>query len=275
MIKKRCVFCTFIFVLSVFISCSKNQDSDSVYNVHEDVSLANVIVKGSLVVGILNYAPPYYYINNSGTPTGFDVMLFTEIADRLDVDIVFKVLDKENKKQLLESGEIDCVAVCFSYAPDIKEYFPLGINIIPSAQVVTVMESDSYKNIQQLYGKTVGMLDGASVFEERRNVKHKDSFKAIKTYSDFLTELGDLRLKAVDAAIVDLLIISDVMNSQKGVYKILDEAISSDKYVYAFKSGDRILKETIEEILIDIEYSGIAENFSRKWFGSDICLFGK
>lgn len=275
MTRKYCFFLIFILIFSIHVSCSKNKINDTSYNEHEDVSLAKVIVKGTLVVGITNYAPPYYFTNESGLPAGFDVMLFTEIADRLDVEVVFKVLDKENKKRLLESGEIDCVAAYFSYTPDVKNFFPLTTPIIPGAMVVAVMKSDSYKTLNDLSGKNIAIIDSSPVLNEEKNIKYRDSFKSINKYSDFLTGLGDLRLKAVDAAITDLLIISEVMHKQSGVYKILEDAVSSDKYVYAFKSSDRILQQTIEEILIDIEYEGIAEEFSRKWFGADICLFGK
>lgn len=273
MIKNLSIF-FFIFILLI-ASCSKKTSENSSYNEHEDVSLAKVIVKGTLVVGLTNYAPPYYFINSKGEPDGFDVLLLKEVCERLDIDVVFKILDKGNKKQLIESGELDCIAASLSCEPEIAKLYPVTIPIVPSAQVVAVMANTPYETLEDLMGENIAFIEGCPVFDGVKNAEKRKNFKTTKKYNDFLTMISDLRLKAMDAAVVDLLMVSDFMYKQKGVYKILDNAVSADKYVYAFRNSDKILRNTIEEVLIDIEYSGISEELAKKSFGSDICLFGK
>lgn len=44
-----------------------------------------------------------------GRPTGIDVDLATEAFARMGYKAVFSVIDWEAKKELVESGEIDCI----------------------------------------------------------------------------------------------------------------------------------------------------------------------
>ena len=70
-------------------------------------------VKPVIVVGSDNY-PPYNYEDVDGRPTGIDVDLATEAFARMGYKAVFSVIDWEAKKELVESGEIDCIWGSFS-----------------------------------------------------------------------------------------------------------------------------------------------------------------
>ena len=58
--------------------------------------------------------PPYNYLNEDGVPTGIDVELATEAFRRMGYQVEILQINWEEKKELLESGEIDCVMGCFS-----------------------------------------------------------------------------------------------------------------------------------------------------------------
>ena len=61
-----------------------------------------------IVVGSDNY-PPFNYLNADGDPTGIDVELAKEAFYRMGYEAEFKLINWEDKKELLESGEIDCI----------------------------------------------------------------------------------------------------------------------------------------------------------------------
>ena len=68
-----------------------------------------------------NY-PPYNYLNEDGVPTGIDVELATEAFKRMGYQVEVVQINWEKKKELVESGEIDCIMGCFSMEGRLDDY---------------------------------------------------------------------------------------------------------------------------------------------------------
>ena len=66
-----------------------------------------------IVVGSDNY-PPFNYMDENGNPTGIDVDIATEAFKRLGYRVEFVNIEWEDKKNLVENGDIDCIWGCFS-----------------------------------------------------------------------------------------------------------------------------------------------------------------
>ena len=58
--------------------------------------------------------PPFNYFDEDGVPTGIDVDLATEAFGRMGYQVEVHNIDWEKKKDLLKSGELDCIMGCFS-----------------------------------------------------------------------------------------------------------------------------------------------------------------
>lgn len=66
-----------------------------------------------ITVGSDNY-PPFNFLDENGSPTGIDVEITTEAFRRIGYEPTFTIIKWEDKDILLEKGEIDCVAGCFT-----------------------------------------------------------------------------------------------------------------------------------------------------------------
>ncbi len=66
--------------------------------------------------------PPYNYLNEDGIPTGIDVELATEAFRRMGYQVDVVQINWEKKKELVESGEIDCIMGCFSMEGRLDDY---------------------------------------------------------------------------------------------------------------------------------------------------------
>ena len=100
--------------------------------------------KPTITLGSDSY-PPYNYLNEDGIPTGIDVDLATEAFERMGYQVEVVQINWEKKKELVESGEIDCIMGCFSMEGRLDEYRWAG-PYISSRQVVAVNEnSDIYE----------------------------------------------------------------------------------------------------------------------------------
>ena len=275
---KKPIFFLFILLFSCFVSCNRLEDEvyNDQYNADDDTSLAKVIVKGVMVVGILDYAPPCAFIDSSGQAVGFDVDILKEVATRLDIEVEFKVIDWGKKDEMLKAGEIDCIASSFTFSKDRQLSHSLTVPTLYNAQVVVVRKNSDIKYIGDLEQKRVGYLKSSNIadfFEENTDL-HED-FKAITPYPSFRLALDDLKLHGVDAVLMDLLIINYIMEKSPNDYRILDDALTSEKYVYAFREKDKLLRNSVQKVMLELEYEGRVLELSKKWFGGDLYLFGR
>ena len=87
----------FLLVVSLF-GCANNEETSDL---------------PEILIGSDTY-PPHLYFDNNGNPTGIDVDIATEAFKRLGYEATFINIDWEKKKELVESGEIDCIWGCFS-----------------------------------------------------------------------------------------------------------------------------------------------------------------
>ena len=224
----------------------------------------------------MDYAPPCAYIDSNGQAVGFDVDVFKEVAERLDIDVEFKIINWLKKEEILESGEVDCIASAFTFSKDRQLNYALTMPTLYNAQVVVVRDSSNIHDLDDLENRKIGYLGSSNLsdfFEE--NPILDANFKQIIPYPSFLVALDDLKLHAVDAVFIDLLIINNLMEKTISDYRILDDALTSEKYVYAFRKNDKLLRNVVNKIMLELEYEGRVLEFSKKWFGGDIYLFGR
>ncbi len=107
------------------------------------------------IIGSDNY-PPYNYENVDGKPTGIDVDLATEAFRRMGYQAVFTYIDWEEKKELVDSGKIDCIWGSFSIDGREEEYQWAGPYLY-SRQVVAVRSDSDIRTLQDLAGKVVAV----------------------------------------------------------------------------------------------------------------------
>lgn len=100
--------------------------------------------------------PPFVYSNEYGDIVGLDVDILTEALGRIGYKPKYQLIDWEKKKELLASGELDCVMGSFSMTGREGEYRWAG-PYLASRQVVAVdPESDIY-TLADLEGRVVAV----------------------------------------------------------------------------------------------------------------------
>lgn len=100
--KKLSLFMACIMMACLLCGCSGSDDQK---NITEDFPVINI---GSDIY------PPYVFNDANGKPTGIDVELAEEAFKRMGYKAVFKIINWEEKTELVDSGEIDCIWGSFS-----------------------------------------------------------------------------------------------------------------------------------------------------------------
>lgn len=106
-------------------------------------------------VGSDNY-PPYNYDDANGQPTGIDVDLAKEAFRRMGYQATFVTIDWEKKKELVESGAIDCIWGSFSIDGR-EDQYNWTQPYMYSRQVVAVRLDSDIDSLADLAGKRVAV----------------------------------------------------------------------------------------------------------------------
>lgn len=108
-----------------------------------------------ITVGSDNY-PPFNCQDTSGHPTGIDVDLATEAFRRMGYRAQFVTIDWEEKKNLVESGAIDCIWGGFSINGREDQYLWTQPYMY-SRQVVAVRKASDIYSLSDLAGKCIAV----------------------------------------------------------------------------------------------------------------------
>ena len=212
--------------------------------------------------------PPFVYNDEYGNIVGLDVEILTEALARIGYKPNYQLIDWEKKKELLASGELDCVMGSFTMTGREGEYRWAG-PYLASRQVVAVdPESDIY-TLADLEGKVVAVQsttkpEGILLNRTNENVPQ---IKELYSFSDrsFLNP-------ALVEGLVDAIAAheSSLLTYEKdyGVtYRILDEPLLEVGLGTAFDINDtRGIDVKLTHAYQDMLADGTMERLVAKYF---------
>ena len=213
-----------------------------------------------IIIGSDDY-PPFNYSDENGQPTGIDVDLAKEAFGRMGYQAVFKQINWEEKKEMLENGEIDCVWGSFSMDGREDEYNWAGPYMV-SQQVVAVNESSDIYTLKDLEDKRVAVQSTTKpeeIFgnhEDSRipNIKELFSMQNRELIYPFLSK------GYVDAVAAHETAILQYMKDYDLQYRILEEPLLTVGLGVAFdKEDDRGIEETLTETFKEMRADGSAK----------------
>lgn len=263
-----------IFSIFLIFSCKKNESYEIL---SDDISLAQVLVKSKLIVGVNAYNPPMCFYNQKNEVIGFDIDVFKAIADEMDVDVEFLPMKPAEIIESIDNGSIDCIASGFSYSDERNKTYELTKPYLHNAVVFLTLKSHNIKSIEDLKGKKIGgQKTSLGVDLIKNNPDLMNKFHSVKdSYNNTPQALLDLKSLGIDACVGDVSTMAIYLAKEPDMYSLVEDALALNFYVYAFKKGSTALKNEVERVLFDLEKEGKLEEISRKWFEADMVIFGK
>ena len=208
-----------------------------------------------ILVGIDNY-PPFHYEDANGQPTGIDVDLAKEAFRRMGYQAVFVTFDWEDKKDLVERGEIDCIWGSFS-SDGREDQYLWTEPYLYSRQVVAVRQ-DSDIQTADLAGKRVAVQ--STTKPEELFLAHTDP-RIPRVAEVFSLQDRELIYPYLSKGYADALAahetaILQCMSDYSLDYRILDEPLLTVGLGVAFartdqRGLDKELSRTFEEMRAD------------------------
>ena len=250
------IICAFSMLTGLMAGCSSQTDNTS----SADATLPKI------VIGSDNY-PPYNYEDANGNPTGIDVDLAAEAFKRMGYQAEFKIIDWEAKKQLVESGKIDCIWGSFSIDGRENDY-QWTKPYMYSRQVVAVRKDSDIYSLSDLEGKRVAVQ--STTKPEEIFLSHTDpripeieevfSLQKRELVYPFLSKGYVDAVAAHETAIIECMADYDLS------YRILDEPLLTVGLGVAFaKKDDRGLAEELSATFEEMRQDGTMEQIIGKY----------
>lgn len=209
-----------------------------------------------ILVGSDNY-PPFHYEDANGQPTGIDVDLAKEAFRRMGYQAVFVTIDWEDKKDLVERGEIDCIWGSFS-SDGREDQYLWTEPYLYSRQVVAVRQDSDIQTLVDLAGKRVAVQ--STTKPEELFLAHTDP-RIPRVAEVFSLQDRELIYPYLSKGYADALAahetaILQCMSDYSLDYRILDEPLLTVGLGVAFartdqRGLDKELSRTFEEMRAD------------------------
>ena len=222
-----------------------------------------------LIVGFDSAYPPYGYVGDDGSYTGFDLELAQEVGRRVGWEVQLEPIDWDAKDTLMNSGAINCIWNGFTIEGREDDYTfsePYMLN----AQVVVVKKGSGISDLAGLAGKAVITQTDSAAYdvlagEDAAQADVAATFASLETIGDYNTAFMQLETGAVDAVACDLSIAAYQLAAKPDAYEQLSEQLSSEHYAVGFKKGDEASATQVSDTLKAMDKDGFVKDLCDKY----------
>lgn len=223
--------------------------------------LGYVKEKGTLIVGITDFAPMDYQ-NEAGEWVGFDADMAKAFAESLGVEIIFQVIDWDNKVMELNGKNIDVVWNGMTLTDEVTSAMECSDAYCNNAQVVIVPAemASQYQDVESLSGLNFAVESGSA-----GQAQAEENDLIFTEVLDQATTLLEVKSGTADAAIIDSLM-AGAMVGEGTDYANLTYTVqlNSEKYGVGFRKGSDLaaaLNEFFDAAYADGSMLACAETY--------------
>ena len=249
-----------LLAVSCFAGCGAFSSSGT-----SDSDLAYIQEKGTLIVGITDYAPMDYKDEN-GDWTGFDAEFAQLVADELGVECEFFVLADWGKKFYeLETKNIDVIWNGMTITEEVTLNTNCSAPYVVNAQVL-VMKADvvgDYTTAESLAGLTFAVENGSAGQDAVIDAGIAED--QIIALQDQAAALMEVAAGTADACVIDITM-ANAMTGEGTSYADLAAGMSltSEEYGIGFRKGSDVTAK-VNEIMANLKADGTLQALADKY----------
>ncbi len=212
-------------------------------------SLADVQKAGKLTVATSPDFPPFENLEG-GEVVGIEVEIMDIICQELGIDFELEQINFDAVLTGVQTGKYDCGMSGISVTPKREKNTLFTVPYCLAAQCIVVNADSAIASKADLAGKKISVQTGTTAAEFCSGEGYTLSqFEANQDAKLALTQ------GKVDAWVVDDLTAAELCKGDDSV-KILDEAMTTEPYAFAFAFGSEDLVEEINKILEELIADG-------------------
>ena len=241
-----------ILTLTLFVGCDKSSGSDMEY----------IKNKGTMVVGVTIYEPMDYKDEN-GEWIGFDAEFAKLVAEELDVEAEFVIIDWKKKYTELSIKEIDDIWNGMTITDDVKNNTSYTNPYVINAQVVVTKANvaANYKNADSIKDISIAVENDSAGMQALDAVGITD----YTMLQDQAAALMEVASGTSDACVIDITMANALTGAGKQ-YSDLAIAfeLTSEYYGIAFRKGSD-MTEKVNELMAKWMNDGTLDALAAKY----------
>lgn len=232
-----------------------------------DDDWAYIADKGTMVIGITEYAPMNYY-DDQGVLIGFDTEFAQIVCEKLGVTPEFVVINWDTKEVELAAKNIDCIWNGFTITEERKETVAFSDPYAKNMQVVVIRAEDAaaYTDTASLSAANLVAevaSTGEAAIADDENLS-KASYVSVSKQADALLEV---KAGTADAAVIDYVMANAMVGEgtdYADLMMIEGLELSYEEYGIGFRLGSNTaakVNEAIDTLAAEGAFDEIAAKY--------------
>jgi polar amino acid transport system substrate-binding protein len=223
----------------------------------------NLIDPSTISVGSMGDAKPYTFTDENGEFAGFDIELFTDVAERIGIDdVVFTGQDFSAILPAVANGQFDVGVAAIGITDERKQTVDFSEGYL--AGYLTVLTSDSgIKEEGDLAGKRIGVVQGT--LQEKYAADNFPDAELVR-FPDNNSGVSALNSGTVEAHFLDYEAAKQYSEQFDGLELAINIPSFDAPAGFALKPGNDAFREALNEALHEAMEDGTWKELYEKWF---------
>jgi len=205
--------------------------------------------------------PPFEYVDtDTNEIVGFDIDLFTAIAERAGIEFEFINVEWDPLLAGVAQGTYDAAISSITIREDRLSDMDFSDPYFVAKQIIVTKTDSDISGVSGLVGKTVGVQTGTTGDIEASAVEGVK----VTGYDEIGMAFVALRSGQLDAVVCDTPVASGYVAKYSDL-KTVTEFPTIEEYGIAFPKGNDELVEKINEALAEAIADGVIDDLIQKW----------
>lgn len=237
-------------------------------------SVAAAQERTQIRIGTEGAYPPFNYFDANKELKGFEIDLANALCEKMQAECVFVAQDWDGMIPALQANKYDAIIASMSITPERQEQVDFTNKYYQTPPAIAVPKDSDIAEAtpEALAGKTVGAQSSTT---HANFAQAKFEGADVKLYPTSEEYKLDLESGRIDAAVDDVVVLSEWVNSPEGACcKVLgtltpDPAIHGEGVGIALRKGEDELRERFNQAIQDIRADGTYKRINDQYFDFD------
>ena len=221
-----------------------------------------------LVVGSSATYRPFAYENPNKEIVGYDVDIIKAVAQKAGVPIKIVNTPWTGIFAALNNGDVDLIISGVTINDKRKQSYDFTAPYFEARQLIAVPKDSSIKNLKDLAGKKIGVVNG-STGDDIASRQFGKTNSDIRRFESTPVVISELVNNGLDAAIGDNGVISFRVQEHKQLKTINDPSFPKEFFGIVVKQGNKALLDKLNAGLAAVKADGSYAQIYKKWFNAD------
>lgn len=237
--------------------CGGSKEADTTEKLNGNSDLEHVKNKGTLVVGLTEYAPMGYRSQDAWA--GFDVELAEGFAKELGVTVEYKEINWDDKVKLLENGTIDCIWNGMTMTDELAEQINCSSPYLSNAQTVVIPgnKEKQYETVEEYQHMLFAVESGSTGESLVKELKYR-----YVTYATQREAVESVDKNQCDAAVIDGVMASCYVGAGHEFENLaMGVSLNDEKICVGLRKGSNLTGK-LEDYFIKVSEDGTFQSLA-------------